>query len=296
MRLRGRPTLFPRLAFVAAAAAVVTLAACSLTTSLDGYAGPPLVDASDVAVTNADAGADVTPPAPDAGADASSPAEAYRAAVLSDAPLAYYRFEGTGDVAEDERGANPGAFVGGAPRVAGLFDGEAAAYFGGSTYVRLTSAFGFPGRATFTIEAWALPVAPSGTAGCLVARSVQGMDGNVSDGWTAYLGGSNEATAARFRGGIAKMSTGAPIGTGSWSHVVVTYDALRLRVFVDGTLVADELSDTDLAFPDATATIGAGRSGIACFYRGAIDEVAIYDRVLGGDRIAAHHEAGVRRP
>jgi hypothetical protein len=71
----------------------------------------------------------------------------------------------------------------------------------------------------------------------------------------------------------------------TWSGYDST--ALELKAYVDGELV--EEMNYDAALPaDFTAGTGAG-SDVNSFYRGLIDEFAVYTNLLSGERILAHY-------
>ena len=128
---------------------VALAAACSLTTSLDGYTGGP-ARASDAGTVDA---SDASSPSSDAGADAEAGASLYRATVLADGPLAYYRLDDTGSVAKDEVGAHDGTYTGKPSRVPGAIAGESngAASFDGTAWADLGSFLPASANAPFSI-------------------------------------------------------------------------------------------------------------------------------------------------
>ena len=145
------------------------LAACSLTTSLSGLStGEPTaeagstLDAGDATVATGDA-------APKVDATTEAGSSAYRATVLADSPLAYFRFDDTGTVAKDETGAHDGTYNGVVTHVAGAIAAEpsSAAVFDGASYVDVGDILPFLGAAPFTLEAWASPVAGATEPACV---------------------------------------------------------------------------------------------------------------------------------
>ncbi|MEA2753688.1 MAG: hypothetical protein QOI41_7831 [Myxococcales bacterium] len=223
----------------------------------------------------------------------------YRAVVLGDAPLAYYRLGDTGTVAKDEVGAHDGVYNGavthGAGAIAGDADG-AAVFDGSSAFVDVGDALPFLANAPFTIEAWSAPVSGATDPMCVASKSFAegGLNGSITDGYTFYLDkGTNALNVARYLGGAADAVQGDAVANDEFAHVVVTYDGGTLTIWLNGASVASETSMRKLVSHTQPLTIGASRGGIYCFFRGALDEVAFYGAVLSGDRIRAHHAAGL---
>lgn len=84
-----------------------------------------------------------------------------------------------------------------------------------------------------------------------------------------------------------------------WTHLAIVYDRFlvdRMRLYVDGNLVARAMSWTDApGFADIrTVRLGTAAERIGA-YRGMIDEVKVYARALGDEEIAAE-SAGRDRP
>ncbi len=272
--------------------ALSTLAACSLFTKLDGYSSGEREIASD--------GAAPAPPV-DSGAasttDAGGP-PGYRDVVLADRPLAYYRLGDTGAVARDEIGAHDGTYEGAVPHAKGAIagDGDGAAVFDGSTFVRIGEAFAFLDHAPFSLEAWiSVGAALPDTTQCVVAKNITGTPGaGPQHGWAMYLYGTDgRIQASRYHDGVEEEVFGDPIAVGRWTHVVATYDGTELAVYVDGEPTGRGPSPSPISAFVNDLTIGASRGGTACRFRGMIDELAIYDAPLSSARIRAHHRAGI---
>ena len=292
----------PRLASSLALAltAVVMTGACSLTTSLEGYAGPALTDGDGAA---ADAGRDGSSlpdaGADDAGADApDAPGAGYRAVVLADSPLAYYRLDDTGDVARDEVGGHDGHIKGVLAPTAGAIAGDAnrAAVFDGASFVEVGDVFPFLGTASFSIEAWARPLPPTTDPTCIVTKNIPGDSGSVADGYAFFLDSDTaKLTMTRFRDAAKDSAAGPPVVAGTFTHVVATYDGTTLRLFIDGEMVTELPSTRNIIAVPNALDLGASRGGKYCYFRGALDEIAIYGAALPGERIRAHHDVGLGR-
>lgn len=298
---------------VLAAGAACALTACSLFTSLgdlsEGDTKVVYVDkdggaTSDDASAAADAGR-----ADDAGttkgdAAPDPQATAYAAAVLGDAPRAYWRLEeDTGTIAKDETGRYDGAYKGTGVRGApGMFGGKALGIGTDAPgYVLVPTAdFRFAARAAFSIELWTK--SPDTFTDWLWILSTEdwyaprqgwslltGADRSVMyEVWTPADGGG---TIARF----APISAGALVAE-TWQHVVVTYDGTNVVSYANGARLGTVAEPTDA--PDVSDHLSLGcrtwKDGevTGCFTGGVVDEIAVYDKALGDERVAAHYAAG----
>jgi hypothetical protein len=149
--------------------------------------------------------------------------------------------------------------------------------------------FSFEGSAPFTIEAWVQPHVHSNYAGVL-SKTDEANGGTDKIGW--HMFDSYQAFGcARYDGtGDQDVRTTAPLPLDVWSYAAVTYDGSILRLYIDGALQAS--SPTTLSIPPTSGAfaIGARHGGQWLFFGGLIDEVAVYDHVLGAQQIN-HHRA-----
>jgi hypothetical protein len=101
------------------------------------------------------------------------------------------------------------------------------------------------------------------------------------DGWIALgiCSGANEP-------GQTLYSYGQPVNDGVWHHVACVYDAGRsLRLYLDGEQIAARTNAVFTSLnPRALPVLVGARSG-AGFFDGEIDDVRIYNGVLGADAI-----------
>jgi len=134
-----------------------------------------------------------------------------------------------------------------------------------------------------SLEAWVRPVAGSGGAfrGILSKYSVPN-----DTAYNIYLMPSGQLSFYLSDDGVfttdnRTLST-EPLPTGTWTHVVATYDGEQKRIYLDGQLdVADPRTGPifDNAEPVRVGAYGSGGAA-AEFFDGEIDSPAIYDRAL----------------
>jgi hypothetical protein len=259
------------------------------------------------------------PDAP-AGADAASPDAALPTAPV---PVAYWSMDQSdvaagvlADLIGDVDGAVNGPVQDASGQVADAltFDGvDDTIDFGDS----LDGVFAGADNA-FTVGMWLKPGAPD-SARVIFGKSSDTACNPDEDGrqWSLMVAADN---TLRFvyqtvlpNNGKSVTSTTALDTPATWYHVAVSYDGAidtapedRVAIYVDGA--DDSGSSTSVGtFPfdlvDVPARLAAGvrmdSAGAACtesgatFYEGAIDELAIWDRVLTPAEIASVHDRGL---
>jgi hypothetical protein len=310
-----------------AAASALVVASCALVAPLDGLSGnsPPQTDdattppvESGAADAPADHPADATAEGPGdedapsesatmdaaadtrvADADASvdappdAPSSVYRAAVLADAPLAYWRLgEKSGTVAHDETGHGydgtyTGTYtLGTAGALAG--DPDTAVTLDGITgQVDVGDNFDFAGQVPFSFEAWVKPAVIDSVYRHIVTKMAFDNGGNPQTGTYVLLQqGATILGFERGQGGATELTveTASFPAAGSWVHVVATYDGAVGELYVNGSPIQANAS-----------TGGVQASGVHMLWgnvlEGVLDEVAVYDHALPGARAVAHYQA-----
>ena len=265
------------------------VSACSLLVDTSGLAEPGGVDVpSSEAGAPADGGlADATDARQVADSETGA-GSAYRDSVLSDRPLAYWPFDdatgspGAVDLVSGKTSFGTGTITFGGAGAAGTsltVDGGGAVVVG--------DLFDFAGAAAYSLEAWIKPDVAGGEFYDFFSKRSGPQNGYVfyvrknADGTTTAQFEHLSASGARGASRLLKLR--------SWQHVVVTFDpAAGIRLYVDG-LSSPGYSDVGAAPQDSTVPLQLG-GGLL----GSLDEVAIYDRALTPERIAAHSALGRR--
>lgn len=274
---------------VATVGVTVFGSACSL--NLDGYAGTAPnsdVDASTATARDAGAGDD------DAGASQEASVSGYRAAVLTDMPIGYWRLgEKSGTTAHDEVGAFPGSYtptvvlgasgaIEGDPDTAVTFDGrEAAISIPGS-------ALSFAGVVPFSVEAWAKPTILISNYHYVFSKE----DGNPRQGWGLFVN-DTEVLFERIRdGNFDVIGMSSPLALNVWSHVVVTFDGTNAFFYINGAQKPARQWTSPLLATASNLSIDSGGAGGMV---GSLDEIAIYSHAIPAERVVAHYNARARR-
>ncbi|HEX7665397.1 MAG TPA: LamG domain-containing protein [Polyangiaceae bacterium] len=219
----------------------------------------------------------------------------YASEVLTDAPLAYWRFDETsGTTAKDAAGTHDGTYQNvtlGGPSAIGT--GSSATFTTPNSAVVVGNVLDIVGGASFSLEAWAFATSVDQNYERIVTKR---DDTAPVEGWSLTNSTKNFTldayTDGNFAGGVASHFLTA----NQWWHVVVTYDrsATKLTFYLNGT--QDSQSTTTVSMKGSTANLvlGSLSSANGNAWRGNLDEIAIYDHALAPDRVAAHYHAAGR--
>jgi hypothetical protein len=196
---------------------------------------------------------------------------AYRTAVERDRPAHWWHFdEVAGPTGADSAGAADGRWIGDPTPVGDGTDSRAVFLNGVATYIEIPElALG-----DFTIEAWVYLCDEVDNQDALLGNHLQAPSVNFFDQHLRL-----------FTGGEDVVIADTAVTLGEWQHWALTRDATGTRIYLNGALDA-----TGPAWQDEMVINQIGR-GDAGYLRGAIDELAIFDRALTSEELTAHAEA-----
>jgi hypothetical protein len=263
---------------------VLLLALCAC----DGVFGIRYVDKPnpDAARPDARTPGDVGP------ADATPPT-AYTTAVLSDAPIGYFRLgETDGTVAANLVPGGPeGTYfgtvlLGVAGALAGDSDTAISLDRAMAGYVDVGDSYDAPGLAPFSLEAWVKPPSPADGDYHEIISKWHDPPGRA--GFELFYIGSEVRFAREVSDSMLDTLAAGGLPAGVYTHVVATYDGAMMRLYFNGTPVGAKASVLPLADNSISFQIGIGGSA---GFTGALDEVAVYDRALPVERVMAHFSA-----
>lgn len=223
----------------------------------------------------------------DASPDAGDP---YVAAVIADRPRHYYRLDEPpgATIAKDMMGRADGAYTGVQLGVTGALkpSTNTGAFFDGNGSVNIPGVDNLPGA--FSIEAWARADTPTMGARPTIVERIDQVGASLF-GYRMSKPVDADATFEVFRGARSFEADVHANGFGGYSHVVAVLRGGDLELWYDGQMAATTpVSDATSAAVVGPLLIGSSRAGGSAF-KGAIDEVAIYDYPLDPDQIRNHH-------
>ena len=89
---------------------------------------------------------------------------------------------------------------------------------------------------------------------------------------------------------VTKTEIGSPLNAGQWYHAVgVREKGNEIRLYVNGVLEASAADQTEEIDSDSPVYIGDRLAGARAF-KGSIDEIAIYNRVLSENEITQNYK------
>lgn len=201
---------------------------------------------------------------------------------------AYALDETSGTAAKDAAGAHNATVSGTASWVEGKY-GKALNFNGENTCAQVANSSDLQLSGPFTLEAW---VKPSNTTQW---APIFYKEAGSFYGYSIFFGAFN---AGHIQGYISEHSweyteveSPGTLTANTWSHVAMTSDGATMRLYVNGTQV-----DTS---PASAAISSTGPLLIGCaknfneYFKGAIDNVRIFNRALTAGEVEADKAAAV---
>ena len=188
--------------------------------------------------------------------------------------------EARGRTALDASGAGNRGRLAGPVRTRGRFGGGLA-FDGRNDWVTIPDAQSLDLRTGMTLEAWVRPAA-RGARSVLLKQRGPGLAYGLYASPSAHLFTSAEQ-ALRGRPALRRNR---------WAHLATTWDGRTLRVYVDGSQVAEHRLAGTVRGSSGPLRIG-GNAVWPEFFKGVIDEVRVYDRALTAGEIARDRDTPV---
>ncbi|MBI2730135.1 MAG: gliding motility-associated C-terminal domain-containing protein [Sphingobacteriales bacterium] len=209
---------------------------------------------------------------------------------LNSGLVAYFPFSGN---ANDISGNNINGSVTGASLTTDRFNTNGNAYyFDGNSYIGLpySNLYNFSPQGEFSISVWVLPdQGYSWPAQAVVVKSPPNPNFLASN-WNYGTYILNYHAMAGFAGVNFLNGTTTFTSTQCWYNIIQTYKNGIWNLYVNGNLEASDASQTKFILQDGPASkIFLGKKGESNgdYYKGKMDDVRIYNRVLTTDEIAS---------
>ena len=208
-----------------------------------------------------------------------------------------------------------GSIVGGTPATTRLPNGDPAfAFDGRGEYLSFASrgAFSIPTTGRLTVEYWIRPdtlqFPDSESSGYVY---ILGKGAPDSHEWYGrmYNKSNSENRPNRISGYAFNTSGGLgagsyfedPVSAGKWIHVALVFNTKRtsssyptgyVKIFKNGKLRdTDSLKGYNIVPKATSAPLRIGTGYLGSYFKGAIGNVAFYNKELGGKRLRAHFNA-----
>ncbi|MCF7838580.1 MAG: hypothetical protein K9N49_08105, partial [Candidatus Marinimicrobia bacterium] len=205
--------------------------------------------------------------------------------------VSFWSFEGDfrdrhgpnhGSPAAGVSAANQGSLVGTAP----FFNGSSSAYVtcGNDASLNITGT-------AHSMAAWVYNQSPSKRSDIIS----KGRDYTSNYGYHMWWQNNTVVISYRLSNGHNNVLTHAGLAGDTWHHLAATFDGTTGRLYVNGALVASTVQAGSIGSASTAFTIGAhsaGPTGWGYQWHGKIDEVGIWNRVLGPAEVAALFQDG----
>ena len=221
----------------------------------------------------------------------------YAETVLDDGPLSYWRLgEPSGSNVFDWAGWSDATAGTGVTRaVTGAFasDENDASRFDGTANGLVATSARIDGPQTFAIEAWFRTTTTAG--GKIVGFGNNNTGNSTSYDRHVYMEPSGRVTFGVYPGGMRTVTSGSPYNDGQWHQVVASMGPDGMKLYIDGTRVAQRADTTSAQGYSGFWRIGGDSpwSG-AAYFAGDIDDVAIYAAPLTALQVDEHFVASGR--
>ena len=218
-----------------------------------------------------------------------------------DAPLGYWRLgETTGTTAADSKKTGtlnpglPGTYFGGVTLgQSGALTGDAnssAGFDGINDYVEINNKTAFDSISTaVTVEAW---VKTAGWSKPWEALVTKGDSSWRLSRYNASRQVAFDTTSSIAANGSQSLPGISIIDDNRWHHLVGVYDGVAKYLYVDGILEAFTPYRESLAQNTFAVRIGENAQATGRYFKGQIDEVALYARALTPLQVLTHYRAG----
>ena len=208
----------------------------------------------------------------------------YASTVLADKPLNYWRLsEESGPTAANAvfNGMSGRYFGPPALNQPGILPGNAAVSFDGeSDYISVPYLAASATQDRVSLEMWAKRAK---------LNSSQGLLNNGGGSYQLYFDSANYLVLRRVGTGEIARSSIRLTDQARFHHLVVSKDGPLVRIYIDGLERTGAVTNRALLSSSSSLSI-AGGSG---FFKGSLDEIAIYNYPLAAATVSRHHAAGV---
>ena len=207
-------------------------------------------------------------------------------------PVAAYSFDaGEGAAAEDLTGNGHTATVEGPDwTTAGRFGGALAFNGAEEDCLTIPDSPDLALNEEFTLEAWVRPEGPDYTAPVFFKEAEGGAAYAISFGFAEYA--RPEGTISPEPSEEVTVEGSEDVPQYTWSHLALTFDGARMRLYVNGELV-DSAETAGPVSSEAPLEIGCSANPKEAF-TGRIDEARVYDRVLSQGEVQADKSTGLQ--
>ena len=203
-----------------------------------------------------------------------------------DGMVGWWPGDGNGN---DIFGGNNGSLLGGATFTAGMVD-QAFNFTSSGQSVQVPTAPALDITGAISVDAWINPSTTAVNLAILNKATAGTPDGYYFDlyqGKVRFLVGNAGVT------GLGTYFTSTQVlPVNQWTHVAATYDGALIRLYINGVQVNTMAFSDPFPGPNGQPLLIGNSSSGAEYFLGAVDEVELFNRVIGPTEVAAIYAAG----
>ena len=220
-----------------------------------------------------------------------APTSDYSLAALADSPVSYWRLsEGNGTTAADTKVTNNGVYtnnptLGASGLIASDPASKAVRFDGVNDYVAINNSASLSIPTAVTLEAWINPesIPAAGSFASVITKP---------ESYSIQFNGPRLEFTIIQNGTRQRLQ--APVGAivvGQTYHVVGTYDGTTQRLFINGVEAVSRAQTGNITTNTNKLYIGSWNGNIE-YFKGTLDDVAVYNFALSAARAKAHYDIG----
>ncbi len=223
----------------------------------------------------------------------------YKAVILNDSPIAYYRLgdaSGTAFILDSAQAATDNGLYQGTVTFAvtgALSSGDNAVTFNGSSGY-LTSLLQFINPKAFSLEAW-FKTGSGYNKGGKIAGFNSATNGSGSNDRHIYMTNSGQIIFGTYDGAVHTVTSSTAYNDGAWHYVVGTATGSTIALYIDNSLIGTASGGAQNY--NGYWLLGYGDFGgwpslpTSNYFGGTIDEAAVYPYALSATQVANHYNA-----
>ncbi|MDM7855582.1 PKD domain-containing protein [Cellulomonas alba] len=225
-----------------------------------------------------------------------APADAYGAAVYNAGPDLYWRLgETSGTTAADSGpSSNNGSYKGNVTRNVTSGElvptGNKGVSFNGNSNNLVSSVNSFTNPSTYSEELWFRTSTTTGGKLVGFGDAQTGTSGSYDR--HVYMETGGQLTFGVWTGQANTITTSTAYNDNKWHYLVATQSADGMKLYVDGALQGTNPQTQAQAYTGYWRIGGDTTWGPQPWFRGSIDEFAIYPVALTANQVAAHWAIG----
>jgi chitodextrinase len=213
-----------------------------------------------------------------------------RAGASTTGLVAAYSFdEGAGTVLHDASGNGNNGTIANATWTGGKY-GDALSFNGSNSVVTIPASASLDPTGAVTVEAWVRPDTVSSWRAVAVKEQT-----SSSLSYGLYSSSNAGPAALAYTSGEKHATTSSSLPTAAWSHIAAVYNGSALSIYVNGVLSSQTSVTGKLPETNGALTLG-GDTMWNEWFKGAIDDLRVYNRALAASEIQSDMATPVGAP